>query len=108
MQVVPLVLEDLFESLRCLKIDGFVALVKCRLPVGLAAVMESISPLPCSQCCVPLAPAELWLVSRCIRGSGVFADVEDRDAAAVLFCDLGQQVWIGMPVGWLLPGFPNC
>ena len=45
-QVVLLILEDLLQPLCCLKVDGFMVLVKCFLPAGLSAVMESIRPLP--------------------------------------------------------------
>ena len=83
-EVVLFVLENLLKSLCCLEVDGLVVSVRCCLPVCLATVMQSISPLPCSQGCISLSPAELWLISRGIRSSGILADVQDGDAVAVL------------------------
>ena len=107
MQVVLLILENLLKALCCLKINGFVVLVKCFLPIGLTTVMESISPLPGSQGGVSLSPAELRFIARCIWSPGVFADVQDGDAVSILVSDLSQKVWVRMLVGSFLPCFPN-
>ena len=108
MEVVLLILEDKLKALCCVKIDGFVVPVQCVLPAGLAPVMECVSSLPCSQSGISLPPAELWLISWCVGGSGVFADVQDGNAVSVLWGDLSQEVWVGMLVGWLLPCLPDC
>ena len=103
-----LVRIDLLESLDGVGVDGFMILVKGGLPVGVVAVVEAVRSFPCREGCIPLPPLELWLIAWCFRCPCVAADVQDSDALPVLLCDVREEVWIRVPVRWLLPCFPNC
>ena len=103
-----LVSKDLFKPLDGVGVDGFMIPVKGGLPVGVVAVVEAIRSFPCREGCITLPPPELWLIAWCLRCPCVAADVQDCDALAVLLCDVREEVWIRVPVRWLLPCFPNC
>ena len=95
--VVPLVCVDLLQPVYCVLVDLEVVLIYCFLPFCALSVMHGIGSLPCSQGCIALSPSELGFVPRCIRCSGVFADVKDGDATAVLW----GEVLLGTGVaGW--------
>ena len=103
-----LVSKDLLQPLDGVGVDGFMIPVKGGLPVGVVAAVEAIRSFPCRQCCITLPPPELWFISRCLRCPCVAADVQDCDALAVLLCEVREEVWIRVPVWWLLPCFPDC